>query len=869
MKTRFNVTGMTCSACSAHVEKSVAALAGVSTVSVNLLQNSMSVEYDPALLSTERIVAAVEEGGYGASPVTTGADANRSSAKTKEQSTAPNLMEQEIASLRHRLTLSILLLIPLMYVSMGHMMGLPLPTFFHGTANAMTFALTQFLLTLPILYVNRKFFSVGFRALYRRAPNMDSLIALGASAAMIYGVMALYAIGYGLGHGDEALVAAYSMDLYFESAATILTLITVGKFLEARSKGRTSDAIARLLSLSQKTATVERDGLEQEIPAEEVVVGDIVIVKSGQSIPVDGTLIEGHASIDESALTGESLPVEKAPGDKVIGATINRSGYFKFRAEKVGEDTTIARIIELVQDANATKAPIAKLADKVSGVFVPVVIGIALLSAAIWFLLGHGFAFSISIGIAVLVISCPCALGLATPTAIMVGTGKGAELGILFKSAESLEITHSVDTIVLDKTGTVTEGRPQVTDILPADGVGEEELIRLAASLERLSEHPLAQAIVRHAEETGVAMSTAYDFSATPGRGISGSIDGYEIFAGNRVMMEELLHGQSARQQNELSTLVQKGESLAQNGKTTLYFFSKKNEVFRALGLIALADVAKPSSRPAIAALQGMGLEVVMLTGDNRLTAEAIRHEMGIDRVVAEVLPEDKEREVRTLQSAQKKVAMVGDGINDAPALARADVGIAIGAGTDVAIESADVVLMKSDLLDVVTAIQLSRAVIRNIKQNLFWAFFYNAIGIPLAAGVFYTILGWKLNPMFAAGAMSLSSFCVVTNALRLKFFKPVTTNFDLRTDVHDWATESIKEEKKMIKVIKIEGMSCKHCSSRVEKALKALPGVEAVVDLEQKEAKLTTYGNVSDETLKKAVEDAGYEVVSITERAA
>lgn len=855
MKAKFDVTGMTCSACSTHVEKSVAALEGASSVNVNLLQNSMTVEYDPAKLTEVQIVAAVEKAGYGALPVS---HSNNESVKDRH-----NPMEEEIASLRHRLTLSVALLIPLMYVSMGHMMGLPLPAVFHGAENAMTFALTQFLLTLPIIYTNRKFFTVGFKTLYHRAPNMDSLIALGASAAMVYGVIALYAIGYGLGHGDEALVMRYSMDLYFESAATILTLITVGKFLEARSKGRTSDAIARLLDLSPKTATVERDGVELEIPAEEVRVGDIVIVKSGQSLPVDGTVTEGHASIDESALTGESLPVEKAAGDRVIGATINRSGYFKFRADKVGEDTTIARIIELVQDANATKAPIAKLADKVSGVFVPVVIGIALAATAAWLLLGHGVAFAVSIGIAVLVISCPCALGLATPTAIMVGTGKGAELGILFKSAESLETTHSVDTIVLDKTGTVTEGRPQVTDILPANGTTENELLRLAASLEKLSEHPLAQAIVNRAEEQGIALSTASNLQSTPGRGIGGSVDGQTIYAGNRLMMEELLTGgdTQAGAANELGELAKKAETLAQDGKTPLYFFSGNGQTYRALGLIALADVPKPSSREAIAALTSMGIEVVMLTGDNKLTAEAVRREMGIDRVVAEVLPEDKEREIRELQSAHKKVAMVGDGINDAPALARADVGIAIGAGTDVAIESADVVLMKSDLLDVVTAIQLSRAVIRNIKQNLFWAFFYNAIGIPLAAGVFYSFLGWKLNPMFAAAAMSLSSFCVVTNALRLKFFKPAQIKISHPTGQKP---VSHKEESKMTKTMKIEGMTCGHCSARVEKALNGIAGVEAHVNLEKKEATVTIQGDVSDATLEKAVENAGYEVTSI-----
>ena len=865
LRQKFDVTGMTCSACSAHVEKSVRRLAGVSEVSVNLLQNSMAVDYDPQTVSVDEIVRAVEEGGYGAFPAASGKDAAK-----RAEAPAADPIAEEIRSLRRRLTLSVALLVPLMYVSMGHMAGFPLPHWFHGTANAMTFALTQFLLTLPILFVNRKFFIVGFRALAKRAPNMDSLIAIGSSAAMLYGVAALYAIGYGLGHGDQAMVDAYTMDLYFESAATILTLITVGKFLEARSKGRTSDAVARLLDLSPRTATVERDGVEVEVPVEEVAVGDVVLVRPGGSVPVDGTVIEGHSAVDESALTGESIPVEKGPGDKVIGATVNRSGFFRFRAERVGSDTTLSRIIELVQDANSTKAPIARLADRVSGVFVPVVIAIAVAATLVWLALGHSFAFALSIGIAVLVVSCPCALGLATPTAIMVGTGRGAELGILIKSAESLEVAHSVDAVILDKTGTITAGKPVVTDLLPAPGVSEGDLLSLAASLENLSEHPLARAVVERAESAGIPRLPAGGLVAEAGRGIRAEVGGRIVSGGNRRMVEEDDAARAA-----FSTFYADADRLAEEGKTPLYFFRDGE----ALGLIALADVAKPTSAAAVAAMKAMGIEVVMLTGDNARTAEAIRRQTGIDRVVAEVMPEDKEAEVRRIQDEGRRAAMIGDGVNDAPALARADVGIAIGAGTDVAIESADIVLMKSDLMDAVTAIRLSRAVIRNIKQNLFWAFFYNAVGIPLAAGLLYPLWGWKLSPMFAAAAMSLSSFCVVTNALRLKFFKPDAARADFAGPTASTVTENRidavdaeniktapaakpKEEVRMTKVMKIEGMTCGHCSGRVEKALNAIPGVEATVNLAMGTATVT--GEASDDVLSKAVVDAGYEVAEI-----
>ena len=668
-------------------------------------------------------------------------------------------------------------------------------------------------------------------------------------------------IGYGLGHGDSEMVSRYSMDLYFESAAMILALITLGKYLETRSKGKTSEAITKLMDLAPKTALVERGGTEIEIPVEEVAVGDMVIVKPGQSIPVDGEISEGSSAVDESALTGESIPVEKHPGDRVIAATINKSGWFKFRATKVGGDTTLAQIIALVEDAANSKAPIAKLADKVSGIFVPVVIGIAVLAAAAWLVAGYSVEFALSTGIAVLVISCPCALGLATPVAIMVGTGKGAENGILIKSAEALETAHTINTVVLDKTGTITEGKPRVTDLVTAPGVEEDLLLSAAASIEKPSEHPLAEAIVEEASARGILLRSVTDFSAVAGQGIEARIDGKRFLAGNLKMMRE----------NGVPTdgFEQKGEPLSEQGKTPLYFAAEG----RMLGLVAVADTVKPTSRAAIDAFKSMGIDVVMLTGDNRRTAEAIRRQLGIDRVVAEVLPQDKEREVSAIQQTGKKVAMVGDGINDAPALTRADVGIAIGAGTDVAIESADVVLMKSDLLDAVTAIELSRAVIRNIKQNLFWAFFYNTIGIPLAAGIFFPLFGLRLNPMFGAAAMSLSSVCVVSNALRLKLFQPrrkavADTSAPIPATTPERVGETKSEnqgENGMEKKMMIEGMSCGHCSARVEKALNALEGVSAKVDLEAKCAAISTQGKVSDEQLKAAVVDAGYEVVSLS----
>lgn len=836
MKQKFDVMGMTCSACSAHVEKSVKGLSGINDVNVNLLQNTMVVDFDDSKLKEDDIIKAVVDGGYNA---------------IVKGKTQPNVeakeVTSEIDSMKFRLIVSFAFLIPLMYISMGHMMGFPLPSFFHGTQNAVTFAFTQLLLTIPIVYVNRKYYIVGFKTLFKGSPNMDSLIAIGSSAAIVYGIFAIYNIGYGLGHNDIDMVSHYSMDLYFESAAMILALITCGKYLEAKSKGKTSDAIKKLIDLAPKQATVVRDNKEVVIAVEDVVIGDVIVVKPGQSIPVDGIIVEGNSSVDESALTGESIPVEKNVNDKVIGATINKSGYFKFKALKVGDDTTLSQIVQLVEEASSSKAPIAKLADKVSGIFVPIVITIAVISTIVWLLLGYPFSFALSIGIAVLVISCPCALGLATPTAIMVGTGKGAENGILIKSAESLEIAHTINTVVLDKTGTITEGKPKVTDILLFDKLDEKELLTIAASVEKQSEHPLADAIVEKAVQDNITLVEINNFEAISGQGVIGEFDNKKIIAGNLKMMQNY--------NIDISKHTQTSNELAEKGKTPLYFAIDNKLV----GIIAVADVIKQTSKQAIDEFKNMGIDVVMLTGDNKKTAEAIRQQLGITKVIAEVMPQDKEKEIRNIQSESKKVAMIGDGINDAPALVRADVGIAIGAGTDVAIESADIVLIKSDLLDAVTAVQLSKSVIKNIKENLFWAFFYNSIGIPLAAGVFYPILNWKLNPMFAAAAMSLSSVCVVTNALRLKSFKPKYKAVEIQNK------KIIKKEvDNMEKTMLIEGMSCGHCSARVEKALNELDGVNATVDLDKKTAFIKLSKDINDEVLTKAVTDAGYEVVSV-----
>lgn len=843
MKQKFDVTGMTCSACSAHVEKSVSKLEGVQCVNVNLLQNSMVVEYDDNALGTTDIIHAVESGGYGASV----------QGETKTQEAPKNVAAEEMHHMKRRLIASFCFLIPLFYISMGHMMGAPLPAILLGDENVMIFALTQLFLTIPVLIINKKYFVVGFKALWNKAPNMDSLIALGSAASVVYSVFAIYSMAYAMGHGDLMTAHHYGMELYFESAAMILTLITVGKYMETRSKGKTSEAISKLMDLAPKTATVLRGGVEQEIPVEEVVTGDTIIVKPGQRIPVDGKIIEGFSAVDESAITGESIPVEKQVGDTVIGATVNKSGYFRMTATRVGKDTTLSQIIALVEEAGASKAPIAKLADKVSGVFVPVVITIAVLAAVIWFVAGNQpFSFALSIGIAVLVISCPCALGLATPTAIMVGTGKGAEYGILVKSAESLEIAHQVQTVVLDKTGTLTEGKPVVTDVVLAKGILRNRLLKQAAAVEALSEHPLAEAIVAYAKEKEVAFEKAENLTATAGQGVEADVAGKHILAGNLKMMQE--------RGIQLGEWEAKAVELAEAGKTPLFF--AENETF--LGIVALADTLKPTSKAAVDAFHQMGIEVVMLTGDNKRTAEAIAKELDI-QVIAEVLPQDKEREVRRLQEQGKKVAMIGDGINDAPALMRADVGVAIGAGTDVAMESADIILMKSDLMDAVTAIELSHATIRNIKENLFWAFFYNACGIPLAAGVFYPFLEWKLNPMFAAAAMSFSSAFVVGNALRLRLFRPKYAKTTTALPKEDIQKElNHKEEIGMKKVLKIEGMMCNHCTGRVEKALNDLDGVTAEVSLEGKSATVTLSKDVSDETLVQTVTDAGYEVVDI-----
>ena len=849
MKQKFTVTGMTCSACSAHVDKTVRKVPGVQDVNVNLLGGSMTVEGDDSV-TPEAVIAAVEKAGYGASlPAAPG----QSAAPVP----APSTMEDELKSMKARLIASFVFLIPLFYLSMGHMMGWPIPRFFHGMENAMTYALTLFLLTVHIMVINQKYYRVGFKTLFRLSPNMDSLIAVGSAAAVIYGVFALYRIGWGLGHMDMAVVEKYSMDLYFESAGMILTLITLGKYLETRSKGKTGQAIARLIDLAPKMATVLRDGREVEVPVEQVQLGDLVLVRPGGSIPVDGVVTEGASSVDESALTGESIPVDKAPGDTVISASINRSGVLTVRATRVGQDTTLAQMIRLVDEAASSKAPIAKLADRVAGVFVPVVMGIALVTAAVWLIVTGSAEMALTSGVAVLVISCPCALGLATPVAIMVGTGKGAEHGILVKSAEGLETLRSVTTVVLDKTGTITEGKPRVTDLYPLGSTTVEELLCVAASLEKPSEHPLAAAVVDEAERRHIPLCPVTGFEAVHGKGVRGEVQGAKYLAGNAAMLADA--GVSLGQDQMIA------DQLAQQGKTPLFFVQDG----RPIGIIAVADTVKPGSRAAIEGFRRLGLKVAMLTGDNRRTAEAIGKELGLTRVISEVLPTDKERQVAALQEQGEKVAMVGDGINDAPALVRADVGLAIGAGTDVAIESADIVLMKSDLADAVTAVELSRATIRNVKQNLFWAFFYNIICIPLAAGMFYPIFHLQLSPMFAAAAMSLSSVCVVTNALRLRFFKPsiqkaapAAKSGPVNTESGSAVPELKGDTKPMEKKVTIEGMMCQHCAAHVTKALNALPGVTAVVDLDSKSAVVT--GDVSDDAIRAAVEDAGYQVTGI-----
>ena len=854
---------MTCAACQANVTRCVQKLDGVEDVNVSLLANQMTVSYDEHKLRPENIISAVEGAGYGASSMEKALE--KDNGFRGEWQLRKKQAEDSRQSMKRRLIYSVVLLVPLMYIAMGSMLGLPVPGFFTGTQNVLVSALAQLLLTVPIIFINRHFYQFGFKALFHGAPNMDSLVAIGSGAALVYGLFAMFRMAYGFGHGDMELVHEYAHALYFESAAMILTLVTVGKYLEARSKAKTSDALDKLMDLAPKTAVVLRNGEEVTIPAEQVAAGDIVVIRPGEGIPVDGVVLEGHGYVDQAAITGESIPVEKNPGDTVISATINKNGSFQFQASKVGEDTTLSQIIRLVDEASNSKAPIARLADKVSGIFVPVVIGIAIVTAVVWMAVGEGFEFALSNAISVLVISCPCALGLATPVAIMVGTGKAAEMGILIKSAESLENLHNVDTIVLDKTGTITSGKPAVTDIVPLTAeLNGEELLILAASAEMGSEHPLAQAIVDRAKAEKLSLVQAESFEAESGRGIRAKVDGKDILAGNAVFMEEnrLLDGADA------GTASERARALAQEGKTPLIFAQDG----KLIGIIAVADTIRESSRAAIKRFAKMGLKVVMLTGDNKVTAEAIRKELNINEAITDVLPTQKEAHIRALQEQGHKVAMVGDGINDAPALTRSDVGIAIGAGTDIAIESADVVLMKDSLNDVAAAIQLSRAVVRNIHMNLFWAFFYNILGIPLAAGVLFPVFGWRLSPMIGSAAMSLSSVCVVTNALRLRFFKdkdkiPDNEENDGTIEKQEAITADEAEEKGeilMTKIIKVEGMMCAHCQAHVFKALSAVEGVQKVeVSLEDKQAVVTLAKDVADQLLMDAVTEAGYTPVS------
>ena len=837
---QYNVTGMSCAACSARVEKAVGKVPGVTSCSVSLLTNSMGVE---GTASPETVIRAVQEAGYGASEK--GAAKQAVSMAENEKA----LEDHATPALKRRLIWSVGFLIVLMYFSMGHMMwGWPLPSFYNDNHVAM--GLTQLLLTVIIMVINQKFFISGFKSLWHRAPNMDTLVALGATAAFVYSTYALFAMTGAQVRGDMDAVMDYMMDFYFESAAMILTLITVGKMLEARSKGKTTDALKSLMKLAPKTATVVRDGQEVTVPVEQVQKDDVFVVRPGESIPVDGVVLEGTSAVNESALTGESVPADKTPGDAVSAATVNQSGFLRCRATRVGEDTTLSQIIQMVSDAAATKAPIAKIADKVSGVFVPAVIGIALVTTIVWLLIGKPVGYALARGISVLVISCPCALGLATPVAIMVGSGLGAKNGILFKTAASLEETGRIEIVALDKTGTITSGEPKVTDILPAEGVSAEELLRLANTLERKSEHPLAKAILEYAKEQNVSAEEVADFQALPGNGLTARLDGKALCGGNDTFI-----GTTAPVSAEMKA---QAAALAEAGKTPLWFSYDG----RLLGVVAVADVIKEDSPQAVRELQNMGIRVVMITGDNERTAKAIGAQAGVDQVIAGVLPDGKEREIRKLKT-EGKVAMVGDGINDAPALTRADIGVAIGAGTDVAIDAADVVLMKSRLSDVPAAIRLSRATLRNIHQNLFWAFFYNTIGIPLAAGVFIP-LGLTLNPMFGAAAMSLSSFCVVSNALRLNLFKLRDARHDHKHVKHSKKHEE-KEKNEMEKTLKITGMMCGHCEARVKKALEAVEGVaEAKVSHESGAAVVTLNVPVEDAVLKKAVEDQDYKVTAI-----
>ena len=841
---QYNVTGMSCAACSARVEKAVKNVEGVTACSVSLLTNSMGVEGNA---DAAAIIKAVEEAGYGASIRGVKEQAGNAATEYEEL-----IKDKETPLLKKRLWCSVGFLVILMYFSMGHMMwGWPIPQFFHDNHIAM--GLLQLLLTVIIMVINQKFFINGFKSLWHKSPNMDTLVALGATAAFVYSTYALFMMSAAQVRGDLAAVAGYMHEFYFESAAMILTLITVGKMLEARAKGRTTDALKGLMKLAPKTAVIIRDGIETEIPIEQVKKGDVFAVRPGENIPVDGIVIEGSSAVNESALTGESIPVDKEAGSSVSAATLNQSGYLKCEAIRVGEDTTLSQIIRMVSDAAATKAPIAKVADTVSGIFVPVVISIAFITTLIWLLLGSGIGFALARGISVLVISCPCALGLATPVAIMVGNGVGAKNGILYKTSAALESAGKTNIVALDKTGTITNGTPVVTDIIPADGVLEETLVTCAYSLEKKSEHPLAKAIISYAEDKGYTACEADEFKALSGSGIYAKIEGKEVVGGNYKFITGYLKNADGAFVKRIQT---EADRLADEGKTPL-FFVKENAL---IGLIAVADIMKDDSKNAIVQMQNMGIHVVMLTGDNEKTANAIGKQAGVDEVVAGVLPEGKEAVIRSLQK-KGKVTMIGDGINDAPALTRADIGMAIGAGTDIAIDAADVVLMKSNLSDAVAAIRLSRETIRNIHQNLFWAFFYNIIGIPLAAGVWIPIFGWELNPMFGAAAMSLSSFCVVSNALRLNLVKVHDASRDRKIK----KTKNQKEEKDMTKTMRINGMMCGHCEARVKKTLEALEQVtEAVVSHEAGTAVLTLSAEISDEELKKVIEDQDYEVVTI-----
>ena len=842
---QYIVTGMSCAACSSRVEKAVSKVPGVTSCSVSLLTNSMGVE---GTASEQEIIKAVTDAGYGASKKGEG------TAKTQSSSVSAGedmLKDRTTPALKKRLIASLGFLIVLMYFSMGHMMwGWPVPGFMKD--NHVMMGLLQMLLTIAVMVINQKFFISGFKGLIHRAPNMDTLVALGSGASFVYSTYALFAMTDAQMHGDMDAVMSYMHDFYFESAAMILALITVGKMLEARSKGKTTDALKGLMKLAPKTAVVIRGEKEVQVSIEQVQKGDCFVVKPGENIPVDGEVIEGNSAVNESALTGESIPVDKAVGDKVSAATVNQSGYLKCRATRVGEDTTLSQIIQMVSDAAATKAPIAKIADRVSGVFVPMVITIAVLTIIVWLIAGQSIGFALSRGIAVLVISCPCALGLATPVAIMVGNGMGARNGIMFKTAVSLEETGKMQIVALDKTGTITSGEPKVTDIIPAAGVTEDTLLKYAYALENKSEHPLARAILEKAKEENAGIEEVTGFQALPGNGLTAILDGHTLYGGNHTFISSKVSVDGDIQK--------KAEKLAEAGKTPLFFGNED----RLLGVIAVADVIKEDSPQAIKELQNMGIHVVMLTGDNERTAKAIGQQAGVDEVIAGVLPEGKEQVIRKLKE-KGKVAMVGDGINDAPALTRADMGIAIGAGTDVAIDAADVVLMKSRLSDVPAAIRMSRATLRNIHENLFWAFFYNIIGIPLAAGVWYPLFRWKLNPMFGAAAMSLSSFCVVSNALRLNLFKMYDASKDKKLKAKKEKKRSKKEDKTMKTIMHIEGMMCGHCEAAVKKALEALPQVdEAVVSHEAGTAELTLNAEIADDVLKKTVEDKDYTVTSV-----